>query len=159
MKRYSERHYVWRTIWHDGNPAIISICGLVMACLYSPVISAYLLFYAETTYPCWYQRAIRRKSTAIFRQNYKASSKIAGTISTIVRLAVNRTAPSTLTRPGARPRVSSSGSKVSWRLAVSGQASGANKRDRHPKSGTNLHSQQQSGWWSRLLRSIGLNLQ
>lgn len=71
--------------------------------------------------------------------------KMAGTISTIVRLAVNRTAPSTLTCSGARPRVSSSGSKVSLRIAVSGQASGAIKGDRHPKSGTNLHSQQQSG--------------
>lgn len=38
MKRYNERQYdIWRTIVHEDNPAIISICWLVMARIYSPV--------------------------------------------------------------------------------------------------------------------------
>lgn len=104
MKRYNERHYdVWRTIWHQGSPAIISICWLVMARIYSPVVSFYL-----STVSCRNNLSLlvsvsdSNESTSGFQQNYKARSKMAGTTSTITRLAV--------------------GGKVSRRVAISGQA-------------------------------------
>lgn len=121
MKRYSERHYdVWRTIWHDGNGTHIDVLASHgRHIFYGSVFLPMVMFHVKVIHSCWYQGATRKKCTQVFRQNYKTSSKIANNNSAIASTRIKLTIPSTCARSGVRPRLSCSGSTVSWRVAGS----------------------------------------